>query len=158
MIPFRLVLALVVGSWFPSAKAQSTFDGCRDIDDNPVVTMMHPYVQRLAMAVIADNGQPVIAINPNLLEGLSDETRLFFFTHECARLALGPLERPKTPERIKEADCWAVRTLVNGGLFTVYEAGMVEKEARKLDRMDWIHIEGPKRPLRLQACLAEGAR
>jgi hypothetical protein len=148
-----LAILLLAGR---AADAQPvTFDGCVDFRGVPVASVLNQALPDVAMAHIAPNGAPIIQYNPHVLERLSPQTRLFFYAHECAHHALAHLARHVPFQQEQEADCWAIRTLVQAGrLDPNGDVGAVQQDLF-FSPGDWTHVPGPQRQFNLRACLGQ---
>src|SRR5712691_6320860 len=110
-----IVLGLVI--WMASVSggaAQTTYDGCKDINGVPVASVSRPYLGDMAKAGIDPmSGVPVILYDPTVLPWVSRQTRLFVYAHECGHHALGHALGGTHPMlREQAADCWGIRELV----------------------------------------------
>ena len=151
------VLFLLAASIQSPALAQVTYDGCRDFRGTPVASVLAPGIQDVAMATIAQGGQPVIYYNPNVLANLQPPTRLFFYGHECGHHRLGHIQRGMPAGSEQEADCFGVRELVGAGLLSDADVSVVQRDIAAFARTDWSHLPGPIRAINLRACLGQRA-
>lgn len=110
----------------------------------------------IAMANIT-GGRPVIWYNPRIVLSVSPSTRRFFYFHECGHHALGQIVSGRIIPYVseQEADCWAARTLVASGTFSVEDLRAVQADVSRTPG-DWTHLPGPRRALNLEACLQQG--
>lgn len=132
-----------------------TFDGCVDALGVPVVSVRDVTVDNVAVARRLPDGTPIIQYNPNVLATFRPETRLFWYAHECGHHVLGhPLgNNPLTRE--KEADCWAVRTLVEADMIDGADLRVIMRDISRLSGDGWIYLPGPQRAMLLEACGSE---
>jgi len=140
--------------WVGSANAQITYDGCVDIRGVPVASIANYQIQDVANANIAPNGQPYIQYNPQVLSWLNEETRLFFFAHECAHHVRGHILGTTHPLAMEQdADCWAIYTLVQKRLLSRRDLSPIQEDLNNFSRGDWTHLPGYQRAINLEACL-----
>lgn len=145
---FLLALALAGKAW----AGGELFDGCVDADGRTIATTIDHGLDRVALAA-SENGKAVLRYNPRQLPGLSSRARLFFFAHECARLALGqPLATQRTLERARQADCWAAATLQRSGELVAPDALRDLRAELVVGKNDWAALPGPARAIDLAAC------
>ena len=150
----RLLIAIATfGLGTGTGFAQVTFDGCSDFRGLPVASILNPALPDVAMASLAPNGAPIIQYNPNVLITLSPQTRMFFYAHECAHHALAHMARNIPFRQEQEADCWAIQTLVQRGIFTLQGDVAAVQRDLAFSPGDWTHVPGPQRQFNLQACL-----
>jgi len=149
-------LALIT-LFLPSVvTAQVTYEGCVDFRGIPVASVLNPYVQDVAVANYAPNGAPIIIYNPNVLAQTRPKTRLFFYAHECGHHVLAHGIRGIPLTREQEADCWAIRTLVDKGLVTDDDVTDIQSDIAQFGRGDWTHLPGPYRAIALrERCLGQ---
>lgn len=97
---------------------------------------------------------PMMIFNLKRLSKLSKASRIFFITHECGHHALGHLYF-KTRGRLaeQEADCYAIRTLIRQGTFTLNDLSDVQKDMRRFARASLYHITGKQRANQLLKCI-----
>lgn len=140
----RLLLFLCFASI--SLRAQITFGGCFDSRRLAVGAVQSSTLNDVARAVPNSIGPSVIQYNPNVLSKLQPATRLFFYAHECAHLAIPTSDESK-------ADCWAAKTLSSRGLLNDSAFQIVQGDIAQFGRGDWTHLAGPQRAINLAACL-----
>ena len=108
-----LIVVVSVLDQFSSVVAQITYDGCRDFQGIPVASIRDNSIDDVAYANII-NRVTIITYNSIVLSRLEPQTRLFFYTHECAHHALGHTFGTSHPlAREQEADCWGMHELKN---------------------------------------------
>ena len=128
------------------------FDGCVDARGRLVSTTVDYGLPRLALAAM-ENGKAVVRYNPGQLPGLSPRARLFYFAHECGRLALGQaLGTERSIERARQADCWALATLRRSAELPPDEALRALEVELAVGEADWAALPGPARIIDLAAC------
>lgn len=128
------------------------FDGCVDARGRQVPTTIDDNLPRLALAMI-ENGRPLVRYNPAQLPDLSPRARLFFFAHECGRLALRQaLDAEPTIDRARQADCWALATLQRSGELEGDRALHELAAELVVVETDWPALPGPRRSIDLAAC------
>jgi len=148
-----LLLIAITAAFVSGARAQINFEGCVDARGIPVASIPAPGLNDIAAAALDRFGRPVIYYNPGAFQ-YGRLIRLFFYTHECGHHALGHtfVSRPVTQEQ--EADCWAIRTLVQKGLVSDSEMIQIQMTIARFGRGDWTHVPGPQRAINLRHCLA----
>lgn len=140
-----LVAPLLIGA--KATAGGDLFDGCVDARARPVPTVIDYDLPLLALAAM-EKGRAVVRYNPALMPDLPARARLFFFAHECARLALGqPLGGERSIQHARQADCWALATLQRSG-----EAGATIAAELAVGETDWTVLPGPARTVDLAAC------
>ncbi|MBK8336845.1 MAG: hypothetical protein IPL03_09710 [Sterolibacteriaceae bacterium] len=149
----RLAAAVVLALLVPlliAGKAKAggeLFDGCVDARARPVQSTIDYGLPQLAHAAM-ENGRAVVRYNPALMPDLPTRARLFFFAHECARVALGqPLGAECSLQQARQADCWALATLQRSG-----EADASLAADLAAPEIDWAALPGPARTVDLAAC------
>lgn len=149
-----LLTALLVGSGLVQAQ---TIDGCIDAQGRAVPAIADDLLPGVAQATIED-GHAVVRYSSAALPRLSPTTRMFFFAHECARIALGhPIVAPRTPGTARQADCWALVAL-QGSNFITGDAALRELQSElQFTDAEWRLLPGPKREFHLDACTVRGA-
>lgn len=97
--------------------------------------------------------EPIIELNPNVLQQLPPKLQLFWYGHECGHHVLGHLlPGGYTPSSESQADCWAIATGRNQGLFTREEVAAFEPYFRNNPGSPWGHLPGPQRAGLLLGC------
>ena len=140
-----LLAPLLIGA--NAAAGGELFDGCVDARARPVPTTIDYGLPLLALAAM-EKGKAVVRYNPALMPDLPARARLFFFAHECARLALGqPLGAERSIQHARQADCWALATLQRSG-----EADATLAAELAIGESDWTALPGPARTVDLAAC------
>lgn len=127
------------------------FDGCVDARGRLVVTTVDYDLPLLALAAM-EKGRAVVRYNPAQLPGLAPRARLFFFAHECARLAAGQTLAERSIGRARQADCQALATLQRSGELTAGEAARALEAELAVGEADWAVLPGPARAVDLAAC------
>jgi hypothetical protein len=139
-----LMTLLIAGT---ATAGGESFDGCIDARARPVQTTIDYGLPQLALAAM-EKGRAVVRYNPALMPDLPARARLFFFAHECARLALGqPLGTERSLQQARQADCWALATLQRSG-----EADATLAADLAVPETDWAALPGPARTVDLAAC------
>lgn len=146
------IWACLLGTLGRVAEAQITFDGCVDYRGIPVASIADTRVPDVAIATYAPTGEPIIVYNPSALSWLSAPTKLFFYVHECAHHVLGHgvSGHPMTAEQ--EADCWAIRELVQRRMISPAGFQAIQNDIARFGRGDWTHLAGPQRAISLGDC------
>lgn len=97
---------------------------------------------------------PMIIINYKILARLSKPSQRFFITHECGHHVLGHLYfRRPGPVAEQEADCYAVRTLIRSGEFTLKHIEAVQQDMITFGRKTNYHLAGEERAAALLKCI-----
>ena len=97
---------------------------------------------------------PMIIINYKMLARLSKPSQRFFIVHECGHHVLGHLYfRPPGPQAEREADCYAIRTLIRHEHFTFKDIEAVQNDMRKFGRKTIYHLNGGSRAKALLKCI-----
>ncbi len=97
---------------------------------------------------------PMIILNIKRLKELSKASQKFFVVHECGHHVLGHLyARVSGVEVEQEADCYALRTLIHRGDFTLQDIVDVQSDMRKFGRASAHHKDGETRAKNLTNCL-----
>lgn len=132
--------------------------GCVDARGIPVMDIPDPRVNDIAVSTLAPNGAPIIVYNPYIALSVSNTTRRFFYFHECGHHVLGHVLGGSIPFVSEQAaDCWAARTLVQRGEFTLNDLQQVQLEISRSPG-DWSHLPGPQRSMNLIAlCMGGGS-
>ncbi len=98
--------------------------------------------------------QPMIIINVKRLKELSKASQAFFVMHECGHHVLGHFYfREPGLNLEQEADCYALRTLIRRGRFTLSDIKAVQKDMRKFARPSIHHKDGKIRATALMDCI-----
>ncbi|HSG04777.1 MAG TPA: hypothetical protein VLB09_00105, partial [Nitrospiria bacterium] len=73
-----------------ASPAEEKIFQCRDAEGNPVKTVEMKDMKTMSRAAIdSADSSPVVLKNSTILSWIKEETRVFFFAHECAHHALG---------------------------------------------------------------------
>src|SRR5437879_4547894 len=108
------LLGMIALIGLPSqSSAQVTYGGCTDARGIPVLSIPDGTLSDIAEATVDVDGNPTIRYNPQIVASARRQTRLFFYTHECAHHALGHVLSGLQLGQEQEADCWGIRTLVD---------------------------------------------
>ncbi|MBA15492.1 MAG: hypothetical protein CMN73_03955 [Sphingomonas sp.] len=92
-------------------------------------------------------GQPYIVLNPDVMARYSDLVAVFWFAHECAHHALGPMNSESN------ADCFAIRRMRDLGIIRRREQLLAfSQELRNLPGTAMGHLPGPLRAQHIAAC------
>ncbi|WP_145960920.1 hypothetical protein [Sphingosinithalassobacter portus] len=91
--------------------------------------------------------QPYIVLNPNVMARYSDLVAVWWFAHECAHHALGPMNSESN------ADCFAIRRMRDLGIIRRREQLIAfSQELRNLPGTAMGHLPGPLRAQHIAAC------
>lgn len=138
-----------------SARAEGEeFGGCTDAQGRPVASV-NDSSRPLLIEAVEIGGRPALRGNPSQLSRLPLNARLFFYAHECARIALGyPLAAPRSSERARRADCWALATLQRSGVLAADDGATQLAGDLRLSDADWQALPGPRREFDFHGCSA----
>lgn len=130
-------LVLALASLTAQAQAQVPFDACRDRDDGPILGVVDNTMTHAAVATVR-NGHPMIRWNSRTNGRLSQTEQIFIYLHECAHHTLGHLYHPAADDARdeREADCWAIQLMVDGGMIKGRHFQALERSRRTV-RGDW---------------------
>lgn len=131
------------------------FDGCLDARGKPIAAIVDDALPQIALAS-QSGGRVELRHNPARLPELSHRVRMFFFAHECARIALGHPLADRSAERARQADCWALATLERSGELADPEARRELETALMVEDAQWQAIPGPRRVIDLASCSVKG--
>ena len=131
--------------------AQVTWDGCVDAMGTPVASVHDNSINDVAMSSMA-NGTPIIRYNTTVLAGMHQQTRLFFYGHECGHHALGHILGRYPMAHEQEADCYGIVTLVAAGLLGEDDIAPIQADLSRAPG-NWDHLPGPYRTINLRGCL-----
>lgn len=151
-------MLLVIASLFARcALAQLvTYDLCADSRDRLVRSMVDTSLSKIVDSADMQS-RHVVRYNPGVLTSLNPKVRLFFFTHECARYALGYSPNSRTLRQEQAADCYAATTLVAESILDEQDIAEVQEVSAKFGDDVWRFLPGIRRPLELKECLAQRA-
>jgi hypothetical protein len=100
------------------------------------------------------NGHPVILWNAHSNGRLSQTEQIFIYLHECAHHTLGHLSHSAVDAGDeREADCWAIQLMVDGGMIKGRQLEMLERSRRTV-RGDDTHLAGEAHVRSLEECLS----
>jgi len=126
---------------------------CQDFRGRSVVNMHVANLGDVGYARVI-NTVPYILLDPEQLRRLPPKLQLFFYSHECAHHQLGHWFNP-TPQSEREADCWAIKTNRDKGLFTRYEVKRFAPWFANSNGSRWGHLPGPERVKHMLKCFDE---
>jgi hypothetical protein len=150
----RIALLLVIVALLPRTplEAQLPFDGCIDRADRPVRGIVRNDMTWAGVATV-EQGESVIYWNQRLMAGRSRTTQIFVYLHECGHHLLGHVWKANDARWEREADCWAVQLMWEGGMIAGRHLRVLEEELSRT-RGDAIHLGGEKLLEALRKCLA----
>jgi hypothetical protein len=125
---------------------------CIDGIGNRVLMLETPGTNNFYATV--QNGGPVILWDTIFARNLSPQAQTFFYAHECAHHALGHTLTNIPSLREKQADCWAINTLVGSGVFNRADLSQVQSEISQFPGDWWVYLPGPRRAMFFEECLA----
>lgn len=97
------------------------------------------------------NRRPIISLDPERLARLPSKMQVFFYWHECAHHVLGHYFM-RTFNSEKEADCWAVKTGRERGLFRRPDVIAFAPYLAHSRGSAFGHLPGPERAKFLLSC------
>lgn len=157
-----LLCATLLGLASVPALAAETvsfsFSGCTDGMKRPVASRADAALPQLVDVILVE-GNRVIVYNPSMMPQLLPETRAFFYAHACAITRLGlPIDRERSAEQVKRADCWAYDTLLRSGLLK--DASTLEAINTDLEISPeaWPLVPGPVRRLDAASCTPQSVK
>ncbi|EPF7755465.1 hypothetical protein ACSVMW_004531 [Vibrio parahaemolyticus] len=121
---------------------------CTAYNGVPVQYVANPQLNNVGMANVMMNGQPIIQLNPNVINQLPYQVRQFWYAHECAHHALFPHQNSEV-----NADCWAIKTIRN--------LGIIQNQQQITQLLNYIstlpgsmqgHLPGPARAQNIYWC------
>jgi len=150
-----LVVALVAGFAAQSQAQVPLTLACNDRSGR-AVTPVQVTNGIIAIAKVDPNGRPVIEYDQRPIAGISPQQRLFIYAHECGHHALGHDRRGQSTNLTQEqdADCYAIRSLMNKVGFTAYDVSILQMVMQQLDADAARHMPWPTRVYNLEGCLA----
>jgi hypothetical protein len=153
MLTLMVFLAIIGSPEF--ARGQHVIAGvpvyCSDFRGFPVFLISNPNLQDVGMATLGPSGEPVMILNPIIMNSLAPELQLFWYAHECAHHALGHVAN-RTPFNEAEADCWAVVTGRDQGWFPPQAFQGLISILGNNPGSAWGHLPGPKRIRNMMRC------
>ncbi|MFQ5645357.1 MAG: hypothetical protein ACE5GM_00350 [bacterium] len=158
LLSAALFFAVIILRPSPVYSSNKTiYNHCVDSDGNKVKPMFSTSVHQVALATKLAGQAGVVVYNPYEMRNINPRTRLFFFTHECAHYHLGhpimQVNDPLTDRQERQADCWAIKTLVRENLIDYNELSLIKSDLDGFGKDEWEHLPGPFRPVDLNRCL-----
>jgi len=126
---------------------------CVDFAGRSVALVADPTLPDVGAARIV-YGQPVILMNPVVLNRQTRELQLFWYAHECAHHALGHMVNPG-PTNEAMADCWAVRTGRQQRWFPPASFQALAQVLQNSPGSIWGHLPGPARLRNMWSCYSQ---
>jgi hypothetical protein len=97
--------------------------------------------------------EPIIELNPSVLQQLPPKLQLFWYGHECGHHVLGhTLPGGLTTASESQADCWAIQIGKQQGLFTRAEVVAFGPYFQNNPGSPWGHLPGPQRSALFVQC------
>ncbi|MBM3526572.1 MAG: hypothetical protein FJX62_00635 [Alphaproteobacteria bacterium] len=124
---------------------------CNDFRGIPVVLVPNAGLNDVGMATLGPGGQPVMILNPMVMNSLPPVMQLFWYGHECAHHVLGHIAR-RSPTNEAEADCWSVRTGRQQGWFPPQAFQLLITTLGNSPGSPWGHLPGPARIRNMMNC------
>jgi hypothetical protein len=132
------------------STAQVPFEACLDRLNRPIPGIVDNTIHNSAEATRRD-GQRVIPWNAKEVARVSRTAQLFIYLHECGHHTLGHLSKGENPLVEREADCWAIQLMVDGGMINGSELHQLDLELHRF-RSDRFHLGGQALLESLQSC------
>jgi hypothetical protein len=149
-----ILLCLALGGAAPSIlSSQVPFDGCVDRAGTPIQGTVRRDISAAAIATRVDD-RPVILWNQGNLQWARPITQLFVYLHECGHHALGHLYKANDKRWEREADCWAMQMLIDGGMINGSDEASLTRELSTAFRGDSVHLSGDATVRDTRACIA----
>lgn len=152
-----VILLATIGLCFAvsSAQAQHVIAGvpvyCADFRGIPVTLFPDATLPDVGRATLGPNGEPVMILNPAVMNRLPPTMQLFWYAHECAHHVLGHMANPG-PANESMADCWAVRTGRDQGWFPPQAFEQLVYTLGNSPGSVWGHLPGPARIQNMASC------
>lgn len=146
----KVILAITFTFQLTAVFAQSPSYNCKDYRDWPVL-QIPAGIPDAAMARTLITGQSVIYYNPLITSKFTPLFKDFLFAHECGHHVLG--HGSIAPVNEQDADCWAIRTLVNKFGLPRDRIPEIQTQIAAFGVGDWTHLPGPLRAAHLPLCL-----
>jgi hypothetical protein len=127
-----------------SADEQIVFERCFDGRGKTLVATVDGEQAELVRTV-ARGGRPEIRYNPAVLPHLSNNARLFFYAHQCARQGLGE------SASARRADCVALNVLLGNQHLRPADLPALQAEL-SFSGEEWVRLPGPPRQIDLSNC------
>ncbi len=106
-----MTVALVALGWAATLHGQ-TLESCLDRSNQPIKEVTDNSLPYEGVATVLQDGTPIILYNSRRLKRATPMARRFVHLHECGHHRLRHVYRDPTRVTELEADCWAVRYLV----------------------------------------------
>jgi hypothetical protein len=150
-----LVVALVAGFAAQSQAQVPLTIACNDRSGR-AVTPVQVTNGIIAIAKVDQDGRPVVEYDQRPIAGISPQQRLFVYAHECGHLALGHDRGGQSTNLTQEqnADCYAIRSLMNKVGFTANDISILQAFMQQLGADAARYLPWPKRVYNLDGCLA----
>ncbi len=121
---------------------------CLSFQGIPVTYVADTTLETAGSAYLKD-GQPFIAINPNIVNALPAHVQQFWYAHECAHHALHPTQNSEV-----NADCYAIKRIRNLGIITNFRQidNLLHHISTLSGSIQTGHLPGPERAQHLYSC------
>ncbi len=142
----------------PTAAHKYLDSRCTDYYSRPVLHVRNDSLSDVAFSdLMRHRGVPMgpmTILNIRRLTKLTKASQLFFIAHECGHHVLGHLYfRQSGQFAEQEADCYAIRSLIRSGVFTLNDVADVQSDMRKYAQRSLMHVAGEERALALIDCM-----
>lgn len=135
------------------ATDASLFESCTD-GRGRTLKAVGDSQQSVLVRSVVESGVPTIHYRSDLLPRLSQNARLFFYLHECARVGLGDPTGGRVPERVRLADCKGLDALLASGVFKRSEIPALQAEL-SFSEQEWALLPGLPRNFDLARCVGQ---
>ena len=151
-----VMLAILISGVLVSKKASAdqiagTFVSCVDFRGRQVILVADPTLNDIGRATVDGFGNPIMILNPVMMNQLPGVLQLFWYGHECAHHVLGHIAYPSRT-RESDADCWSVRTGRNQGWFPPQAFQALTVMLGNNPGSPWGHLPGPLRIQNMVNC------
>jgi len=152
-IIFRSFLILCSTLFFSNTALAQQPGQCLSNQNYPVPYIIDYNLNNVGIATTDNYGNPIIVMNPNILNQFPSLAKEFWFAHECAHHALPPWENSEI-----NADCYAVRNMLYNGLLQNPAAvNQFFNSIAQLPGSVWTgHLPGPARVQAMHVCINNG--
>lgn len=132
--------------------AQAPYSGCVDRAGVAITATERNDIGAGAIATRQED-RPVIWWNRGNLQWTRPATQLFVYLHECGHHALGHLYKAPALRWEREADCWAMELLVDGGMLGPNDEGWIRSDLIRMFPGDGLHLSGEAAVRDTWACI-----
>ncbi|MFI5235069.1 MAG: hypothetical protein ACHQXA_05105 [Gemmatimonadales bacterium] len=150
----RISLLAVFSLFAASARAQIPYDACHDRAGKLVPGIIREDPDGFAAEATSKDGHPIIYWSDHRLAGSSHWFKMLTYIHECAHIRLRHIYTiGETPVAERQADCWAISLMQDGGLIGQEQEDSLMAEVATI-KGDPNHLPGDAEVRNMQLCLA----